>query len=221
MTPGNNRTRVVAPRPARRGIASEHFVWGDLVTGDRASLEAHADCPQGLFDGEGDTWTASRRVALPNGRVVRVTRRGKSRFQMRVELNAAERESRRRQYILASEVKAAAGLAKRKIEQIPTSTEEYRRRAIDCAELFERGLDMVAAGAPPDIHGGYMLDAEAQNEVGVHLQALRSIFATGRVVLDRDARRRGQASIMEPLRAANPAIAHLIGDQDPSDGSSR
>ena len=171
---------------------------------------AHPRCPPTMFDGEGKTWKASRTIKLLDSGAAKVHRIGR-RYWLCVEPPPAQRNSRLEQWRQAESAKKALQSAQSTLRRMPTTVCAYRASAMKFAESLEGMFGDVVAGTFTSLHGGYPLDIDARNSVGIHLQAVRCLIETAPVVLNRDARRAAVDRIMAPARQSNPALTAMLG----------
>jgi hypothetical protein len=198
-------------RPGAAGVTVEPYGWGDELSGERAALEAHPRCPPGIFDGEGLTWKVSRKIKMSDGSTTSVTKVGR-RYRVRVALAPIEREARlvaRNRLIDVSETLKRCELL---LQRFPDSSSRYREAVLYAfGMMFEPQVQHLADGTFGTVRGGYMLDADARNLVGIHVQAIRGALETGRIVFDAAKREADVAEIMAPARAADPGFGRMLG----------
>jgi hypothetical protein len=180
--------------------------WGGCeLTAARDALEAHPLCPAGLFDGYGTRWKASRTV-IHNGRKHRLRARG-HRFQLLIYPTRAEAAAQRQRDRAAWGMQNAAADAQRRLAQLATSSSEWRTEALARLRLWAGSIEITGGG---HAGGGFALDQDAQALVGIHLQAIRQVFETARVVFDPDAKHAEVQRIMEPLREQCPEVQSFL-----------
>ncbi len=192
------------------GVQVERFCWGDRYTGDKASLLAHPACPAGIFDGEGTRWKNSRTIKPAGERRASIQRTGR-RYALVLPLTDAEHEARVAAADAAQKVRQKLEIAQIQLEMFKHTAAEYKKEALSCVKIFGEFICGAAAGTFGTVRGGYSLDRDTLNTVGIHLQAIRTAFETGRVVFDDAARAAAEAAIMEKTRAADPAFGKMLG----------
>ncbi len=210
MEAGSNSSRAW---PAE-GVKVEHRGYADTYTGDRAAIAALPVCPSGMFDGEGETWKSSRTVHSPDGRRVSLAVRRPGRYSLtigpsREEAKANEARRARQAEIRAHTVRARA--AREELQRMPASAEAWRGELLALFDtVFAKHLQVAVDGRFGALRGGYRLGRPAQEEVGRHLRAIRSVLCSSDPVLDADLRRTQVEAILAPLRGRDATIDALL-----------
>lgn len=196
-----------APMP---GVDVERHRRGGCLVGSREALQRHPDCPAGMFDGEGETWKAQRTIKGPDSRTATVTRIGR-RYRMTASTTDEQRAALEAQRDKARETERALAEAKERLGQLVPTAAAYRSEALTVFEVFiEPAIAALATGTFGTVEGGFRLNGDACNTVGIHLQGIRAALETETVVFDPQARRAVIDKHMAKARNADPAFAQMM-----------
>jgi len=204
------------------GVRCEGDSTGDYYYGSRESLQRHQACPAGLFEVEGVLWKRQRTVTLRDGRRATLHKmapqNGSAYYGLRITLTREQQAVRRLAERQACDTrqdldktKQELQFAEIRIRGLRRSAAAYRAEALRNLNWFGGMIGATAGGTFGTVQGGYRLDAEACNTVGIHLQAIRAAFETGLVVFDAAALAETEAEIMGKARATDPAFLQMLG----------
>ncbi len=199
-----NRTR---PERARGDelVVDDSGTW-TRYEGTRQVLIERAGIPAAAWD------DANRRSAniwkMQDGdRSIEVRKKSLLRFLVYVGYGVAEqarRAAERETWRKAEQERAAAAAA---IARWPSDASAWRTGLLRMAGAL---LSMVERDAAGEQNPGFRLDADAMDELGVHLQLIRGLLETASVVPDPEARARREAQLRARVVAADPGLARFL-----------
>ncbi len=201
------------PRPTWQpmpGIEIERHHWGAYLTGTREAIQAHPDCPAGMFDGEGAALKVQRTVKGADGWMAVVTRTGR-RYRFCLDATPEQRDELRAQCERAEKVGKELRRAERQIAELSASAAAFRQEAIEMFGGYAGLIKMIAEGRFVSIGGGYQLSEDAIESVVNHLWGIHAVFETGPVVFDEQVRQEQIGRFMQPVRAADPSFSDMLG----------
>jgi len=194
-----------APRKSTRGPANkplrrEVMWWGILAEGTREQLVAAGIVPDELLPERGTV-----RVEI-DGRAAKIVRASKYRFDVWIQWREDEREARERARQASEDLERASAAVRARIEALPTTHDDYRVQ-IEGLESF-LGYVEHRISTP---HGGFRLDADTVERVGVLIQAIRSTVAEGRSQFSQADRDEQVSAMRAELVAKDAPFAAFLG----------
>lgn len=182
-----------------------HSRW-TRYEGTRSALVERAGIPAAAFD-DANRRTKNIWTSQHADRSIEIRRKSPHRFLVYVSYPPAEQAQRETDRTARRKAEQERENARRIIAGWPTEPSAWRESVANAADLF---LDCVERDATGRINPGFRLDAETLEAIALHVQAIRGLIETGRVVQDPDGRAEREAALRARVVQADPALGRFL-----------